>query len=54
MRRASQIRHNLADDGYLDMDELERNNGTYQDATEAAGFDNFTDCLKSKAGAITG
>ena len=45
---------NLNDTGDFDMDELERNNGTYQDATEAAGLDNFTDCLKSKVGAITG
>ena len=45
---------NLNDAGYFDMDELGRNNGTYQDATEVAGLDNFTDCLKGKVGAITG
>jgi hypothetical protein len=45
---------NLNDAGYFDMDELGRSNGEYQDATEVAGLDNFTDCLKSKVGAITG
>jgi hypothetical protein len=45
---------NLNDAGYFDADELGRHMGEYQDPTEAAGLDNFTDCLKSKVGGITG